>query len=76
MKVGTLVENKELGLGLVMENLNGNCASVNWFDCPNLSPMVITYERYTKYPVRDFWLAPNDYGRVFILSEKKDGKNS
>ena len=75
MKLGTLVENKDLGLGLVTQEIDDNCAIVSWFECPKLSPMVITYERFIKYPLKDIWLAPNDYGRVFILSEKNK-KNS
>tara|TARA_R100000388_G_C7234764_1_gene157100 strand:- start:1081 stop:1308 length:228 start_codon:yes stop_codon:yes gene_type:complete len=75
MKLGTLVDNNELGLGLVTEELNENCCIVNWFEFPRLSPMVITYERYPKYPIKNLWLAPYEYGRVFILSEKNEKKS-
>lgn len=72
MKLGSLVENKQLGLGLVTEELNENCCIVTWFEAPKLSPMVITLDRFPKYPIKNLWSAPNEYGRVFILSEKKD----
>lgn len=70
MKLGTLVTNKELGNGIVVQEYETNSVLVCWYEVKTSPSMVITKgeDVCTGYPV-ERWYAPSGFGQVFIMSK-------
>ena len=67
MKLGALVENTDLGLGVVIAVQLANKVLVRWYQWDIPSTMVVTKIHRPGQPEK--WFAPSGFGTVHMLSE-------
>ncbi len=69
MKLGTLVTNDTLGIGIVVEIQEKNNVMVCWYEVKTSPSMIITKRANNKHWPIERWYAPSGFGRVLVMSE-------